>query len=126
MMNIELKNLLIALAILGFASFNSPLQAAPEVKLSNWVEEIKIGGDLRIRYEDFHKTSGSNVDRSRQRFRLRINTDFKLPYNLFGKLTFASGTGEQVSTNQSFDNLSSQKTCTSTKPMSRGGRSTSF
>ncbi len=83
--------------------------ADPTVVLSKWVEEIKISGDLRLRGEDFHKTTPGQVDRSRQRYRLRVNTDFKLPKNFFVKTTVASGTGEQVSTNQSFDNLSSQK-----------------
>lgn len=82
--------------------------AEPTVSLSKWLEDVKVGGDLRIRYEHFHKSSPSQVNRTRERFRLRINTDFNLPNNIFAKLTFASGTGEQGSTNQSFDNLSSQ------------------
>jgi len=83
--------------------------ADPTVTLSKWVEDIKVSGDLRLRHERFDKTTPGQVDRSRQRFRLRLNTDFKLPAGLVAKLTFASGTGEQVSTNQSFDNLSGQK-----------------
>lgn len=83
--------------------------ADPTITLNKWIEDIKISGDLRLRGEYFDKDTAGQVDRSRQRFRLRINTDFKLPANLLARFTFASGTGEQVSTNQSFDNLSSQK-----------------
>lgn len=86
-----------------------PVQAATELTFSNWVNSVKISGDLRIRHEIFHKKTAGQVDRQRQRFRLRIGSEWALPHNLTGYLKLATGTGEQVSTNQSFDNLGSQK-----------------
>jgi hypothetical protein len=67
-----------------------------------------------LRQENFSNdtsttTASANVGRSRQRFRLRIAAELPLHDKLKAKLRLASGTGEQVSTNQSFDNLSSQK-----------------
>lgn len=80
------------------------IQAA---KLSKWVERISFGGDLRLRQENFMREA-PNVDRSRQRFRLRLGADLKIDDFLVG-IRLASGTGEQISTNQSFDNFFSEK-----------------
>src|ERR1043166_9575400 len=73
--------------------------AAEKVKLGSWVQEMKIGGDLRMRYQydsrDFQVSppevgsrstgtphdkdrSPSGSQRSRWRFRLRLNDEFKL------------------------------------------------
>lgn len=82
---------------------------AAEIKLGDALERVSISGDFRLRQENFNKKTNGQVDRSRQRYRLRLATDFSLPSQLALRLRFASGTGEQVSTNQSFDNLSSQK-----------------
>jgi hypothetical protein len=77
-----------------------------ETKLSQWVERVTLSGDLRLRHESIMKDPA--LDRHRQRFRLRIAADTKIEDFIVG-IRLASGTGEQVSTNQSFDNLSSQK-----------------
>jgi len=104
-----------AIAMLA-VSIRGTAFADPTVTLSKWVEDIKISGDMRLRQEYFDRKTdaavGNNAnqtDRSRQRYRLRLNIDFKLPQKFSVKTTFASGTGEQTSTNQSFDNLSVQK-----------------
>jgi hypothetical protein len=90
----------------------------PPIKFNEWLKEMTIKGDVRLRHESIHRNNihGSNTangtsqrDRHRQRFRLRLNLDFKLPSGVEAKFQLASGTGEQVSTNQSFDNLSSEK-----------------
>jgi hypothetical protein len=83
--------------------------ADAELQFNKWVETVKIGGDLRLRHEIFDKKTSGQVDRTRERFRLRLNLDFGLVNKFAVKTTLASGTGEQVSTNQSFDGLSSQK-----------------
>jgi hypothetical protein len=75
-------------------------------KLSSVIDRLTFSGDFRVRQENFWKRNG-NDDRSRQRFRLRLGTDLKLDTLTVG-IRLASGTGEQVSTNKSFDNLSSQ------------------
>ena len=76
-------------------------------KLSKWVERLTFSGDFRLRQENF-MMDDPLVDRSRQRFRLRVGTELKIEDFIVG-IRLASGTGEQVSTNQSFDNLFSQK-----------------
>lgn len=69
-------------------------------------DRIILSGDFRVRHESFEKNPGN--DRLRQRFRLRLASDLKIGDFLVG-VRLASSTGEQVSTNQSFDNLFSQK-----------------
>lgn len=76
-------------------------------RLAKWVDRINFSGDLRLRQESF-RMEAPNVDRTRQRFRLRLGSALKIDDFLVG-FQLASGTGEQVSTNQSFDNLFSQK-----------------
>jgi len=80
-------------------------------KLTKGVDRITLGGDLRLRHESFMNDSeiaARNRDRHRQRFRLRVGSTIKVDRFLVG-IQLASGTGEQTSTNQSFDNLFSQK-----------------
>lgn len=86
----------------------APADAA-DFKVSEALKTLTFGGDVRLRQEYFDKTTRGAVDRSRQRFRLRLATEAELPENVKVKLRFASGTGEQTSTNQSLDNASSQK-----------------
>lgn len=98
----------VGIVVLGVSMMASAGQAT-EVKLSSHVDTITIKGDFRLRQENFMKFTPGQTDRSRQRFRLRLGSDFVLPQGFGGHFHLASGTGEQVSTNQSFDNLSSQK-----------------
>jgi hypothetical protein len=75
-------------------------------KFSSALDRITFAGDIRLRHESFFQDSGA-ADRHRQRFRLRFGADLKLETITVG-IRLASGTGEQVSTNKSFDGLSSQ------------------
>ncbi|MEO6665997.1 MAG: putative porin, partial [Nitrospiria bacterium] len=74
-------------------------------KLAKWVDRVTFGGDIRLRHESFYRHTAD--DRHRQRFRLRLGPELKIS-NLTVGIRLASGTGEQVSTNKSFDSLSSQ------------------
>lgn len=82
---------------------------ANKIKISNSVTELKLYGDLRLRYQ-YNSTDrqidplgiGNDPDRSpsgepqsRWRFRLRLNADFKLGENFFG--------GVELSTQQAAD-----------------------
>ncbi len=74
-------------------------------KLAPWVDRLTFSGDLRLRHESFYRNTTD--DRHRERFRLRLAPELKVQDFTIG-IRLASGTGEQVSTNKSFDNLSSQ------------------
>lgn len=80
-----------------------------KLKLSETIQSMKFAGDLRLRDEAFSRRGAGQTDRARLRFRLRFGSEIQLPENLAAIIRLGSGTGEQVSTNQSFDNLSSQK-----------------
>lgn len=82
---------------------------AADIKVSEALKTVTVNGDIRLRQEYLDKTTRGMVDRSRQRFRLRLAAEAELPENVKVKLRFASGTGEQTSTNQSLDNASGQK-----------------
>ncbi len=92
-------------AIAGTTAFADETSAL--ISLSKAIKNLKIGGDMRIRQENFWKSSPRQLDRSRQRFRFRLGIQPEFD-NIKVGFRMASGTGEQVSTNQSLDNLSSQ------------------
>lgn len=104
---------LLALAVASAIGLSSAPARATEITIGK-IEKIELKGDLRLRQENFHNRNGAapnagGIDRSRQRFRLRLGADLPFSPTVKAKIRFASGTGEQVSTNQSFDSLSSQK-----------------
>jgi hypothetical protein len=71
-------------------------------------DQLKFGGDLRVRHEDFFNKGVNAVDRHRERFRLRFGVTGQLQDFTAG-FKIASGTGEQTSTNQTFGNAFNQK-----------------
>lgn len=73
------------------------------------IEAVELKGDLRLRHETLNKKSGGQAARQRQRFRFRLGSDLYLPKDFMVGFRLASGTGEHVSANQSFDSMSSQK-----------------
>jgi hypothetical protein len=75
-------------------------------KFAAWVDRMTFSGDLRVRHESMWKDP--NSDRHRERFRLRLGSELKMQDLTVG-IRLASGTGEQTSTNQSEDNLFSEK-----------------
>lgn len=101
--------LVLSVMALGFAS----TAAATDINLGKHIEAVKVSGDLRLRQENFSNntsstTSNLNTGRSRQRYRLRLAVELPLNPRLTARVRLASGVGEQTSTNQSFDNLSTQ------------------
>lgn len=80
-----------------------------KLKLSETIQSIKFSGDLRLRDDVSAKRGAGQNNRGRLRYRLRFGPEIELPENLTAVIRLGSGTGEQVSTNQSYDNLSSQK-----------------
>lgn len=80
-----------------------------KLRFSDAIQSVKFGGDLRLRHDSEAKRGAGTNDRNRLRLRLRFGADIVLPDDFTVNLRLASGTGEQVSTNQSFGRLSSQK-----------------
>ena len=87
---------------------------AGKIQLGSSVTEMKLSGDLRLRYQyDNRKSVDTNPDgpgagfpqtgqqRSRERFRLRLNAEFKLGPQFFGGVQLQTG-GAADSGNQSF------------------------
>jgi len=81
-----------------------PPRDADKIKLTKGLAELKLGGDLRLRYQydnadkqvDPPGAGGQYVNhkgdqRSRWRYRLRLNADFKLGSNWYGGLTLQTG-----------------------------------
>ncbi len=80
-----------------------------KLKLSDTIQSIKFSGDVRLRSDNYKKRGAAQNDRSRLRYRLRFGPEIQLPDDLTAFIRLGSGTGEQVSTNQSYDNLGAQK-----------------
>ena len=80
-----------------------------KLKLSDTIQSIKFSGDLRLRDDMSAKRGAGQNNRGRLRYRLRFGPEIELPENLTAIIRLGSGTGEQVSTNQSYDNLGAQK-----------------
>ena len=92
------------------ASLAVPASAqVDKLKLSDTIQSIKFAGDLRLRDDISAKRGAGQNNRGRLRYRLRFGPEIELPENLAAVIRLGSGTGEQVGTNQSYDNLSSQK-----------------
>jgi hypothetical protein len=82
--------------------------------LPQWVQNMKLKGDLRLRYQlDRSKdNSGARTDRQRGRIRFRLGTEFKANEKLLVGMGLATGVNDYTSsnkdrarsTNQSFDN----------------------
>jgi hypothetical protein len=87
-------------------------QSASKIKLTNSISELRLYGDIRLRYQYDDKDTQltneqggeANVSqRSRWRFRLRLNADFKLGENVFGGVELQTNQASD-SANQSFEN----------------------
>jgi len=76
-----------------------------ETVLAKWVNLLKFYGDLRIRDEQFFTDNNADgsmnngVNQNRVRFRLRFGTELKI-HELTVGFRLVSGSGQQVSTNQ--------------------------
>jgi hypothetical protein len=99
------------LAFLGLATLS--LSAVParatDINLATWVNAVKVSGDFRLRQEQFHYRQNV-IDRSRQRYRLRVGLELPISDSLTVKTRFATGGAEQVSTNQTLGKLSTPET----------------
>jgi Putative porin len=78
--------------------------------ISSAIDKITFYGDFRLREETFWYPGKDNnsADKNRQRIRLRIGTDIT-EGPVMVHIRLASGTSQQVSTNQTLQDLSTQK-----------------
>lgn len=89
------------------------VDSLPTRSIASYVDKITLYGDFRLREESFwyagiDGADKATVNKNRQRFRLRIGSDItEGPFVLHIRL--ASGVGQQVSTNQTMQSLSSGK-----------------
>lgn len=85
-----------------------------ETVWAKWIDRVTFYGDVRVRHESIWYsadpgTGDDGENRHRQRFRLRLGTQLKIK-DVLVVVQLASGNGDATGNNQSFDNLSSQKT----------------
>src|ERR1700733_14909770 len=73
-----------------------------KIQVGDWVKELRLSGDLRIRNQWDQRTpmiltnpklgsQDENIPRGRWRFRLRLSADFKLEGNFFGGVQLGTG-----------------------------------
>ncbi len=85
----------------------APATALPESV--QWIENVKISGDLRYRHETIEAEGDSRADRHRHRIRARLGIDGKVNEDWDVGLRIASGSSDPVSTNQTLDSGFSSK-----------------
>lgn len=108
-------------ALMSDYDFNQMLDTATG-GAQKWFKDLKMAGDLRLRYEGFHYGSGAPTetdDRNRFRYRLRWGVEKKFSEEIKAGFGLASGEGPTIagttlgsaavnsdptSTNTSFDN----------------------
>ena len=83
--------------------------SAGKIQVGDWVKELRLSGDLRIRYQWDQRQpmvqtnpllgpQDINIQRNRWRFRLRLNADFKLAGNFFGGVQLATSDNRTTDT----------------------------
>ena len=83
------------------------LAAAPAAAQDDWTDRIKFKGDTRLRYETIDLDGVS--DRERMRFRTRFGLSGHVSDDVKFVFQLATGGGDPVSTNQTFDDGFSTK-----------------
>src|SRR4029077_10098322 len=87
----------------------APAVSAGRIQVGDWVKEVRLSGDLRIRYQWDQRQpmvqtnpllgpQDINIQRNRWRFRLRLNADFKLAGNFFGGVQLATSDNRTTDT----------------------------
>jgi hypothetical protein len=103
------RTMALAALALSFAAVRAPIVSADAAFAGEkWVDTLKFGGDFRLRHESFFNKTAGQVDRHRERMRLRFGAVATIQ-DVTAGLRLASGTGEQTSTNQTFGNGFNQK-----------------
>lgn len=104
-----MKRLVILTVLLALPGAVPVLAQSDRLRLPDAVQSLAFSGDLRLRNDVSRRRGAGLNDRGRLRYRLRLAAEALLPDDFAVVIRLGSGTGEQVSTNQSADNLSAQK-----------------
>ncbi len=92
---------------------SAAVEAYSKSKVSNFLDNLKMSGDLRLRGEFFdNEDQSSSVDRWRFRYRLRLQIEAQLPEWARIGVRLASGDGDPVSTNQTLSDTFRKKPIT--------------
>jgi len=75
----------------------------------DWIKNIKLSGDLRLRYQWEDRKDDDKEDRNRGRFRLRLGAETRLVDEVKVGFGLASGSGDPRSTNVTFENTFEKK-----------------
>jgi hypothetical protein len=104
-------NSLTALATLSamLVGIVSPASAATEITFGSHVAKVEMKGDFRLRQDTIHDHENNSPDRSRQRYRFRLGADVDMGKGLKLKSRFATGSADQISSNQTMEDVSAQK-----------------
>ena len=102
------KTLIAALAAATLAAAGRASAQSDKLQLSDYVQSVKLSGDLRLRHDAQLATAGRG-SRNRERFRARYGFVAKGSGGVTAVLRLASGTGAQGSANQTEQNQFSQK-----------------
>ena len=103
-----MKNTLIAAALAAVVAQPASAQL-DKLKLSDAIQTLTFSGDLRLRNDIRGRRGAWQYNYSQQRYRLRFGLEAAFLDDVSAAFRLASGTGEQVSTNQSAGKLGSQK-----------------
>jgi len=96
-----------SLTQIASALFLLVLAVAPAAAQETWADRIKLKGDVRIRYEAIDEDG--EEERNRMRFRSRLGLSAKVTDDVKFVFQLATGGGNPVSTNQTFDDGFSTK-----------------
>ena len=97
-MSIIKKGIAALTAFCFVVGYTAPSFADVSLGGNNWVDSIKFGGDIRLRHDTIQQPSGS-TDRNRERFRIRFGLEATIQ-DVSAIFRMASGTGSQLSANQ--------------------------
>ncbi len=79
--------------------------------LPSWVRDIKLKGDLRLRYQNQHEKNNNDIQKDVNigRVRMRLGIESKINDKLIAGIGIATGSGDPRSTNLSFGDYNSKK-----------------
>jgi len=73
-------------------------EVKPEIKTASWTDNVKVKGDVRVRFENIDKEGSSS--RSRERFRARLGVEGKVNDEIKAGIGMRTGGKDPVSGNQ--------------------------